>query len=152
MSRDQRLNYNHALLAAQAEANRLKLPLTIVFFLRSRSGFRSRQQYEFMLFGLRQLAETAQQHNISFRLTSSENMSSFLSTLKPAAVFTDQSPLRGGKAMLSSIVRLAICPVYEVDTHNIIPVWLASDHQEYAARTLRPKIHRLRVPQSSQAG
>ena len=29
-----------------------------------------------------------------------------------------------------------------MDAHNIVPVWLASDKQEYAARTIRPKIHK----------
>lgn len=28
----------------------------------------------------------------------------------------------------------------QVDAHNIVPVWVASDHLEYAARTIRPKI------------
>lgn len=31
----------------------------------------------------------------------------------------------------------------EVDAHNVVPVWLASEKREHAARTLRPKIHRL---------
>ena len=31
--------------------------------------------------------------------------------------------------------------VVQVDAHNIVPVWIASDHIEYAARTIRPKIH-----------
>jgi deoxyribodipyrimidine photo-lyase len=34
------------------------------------------------------------------------------------------------------------CPVLEVDAHNVVPVWVASDKREYAARTIRPKIHR----------
>lgn len=29
----------------------------------------------------------------------------------------------------------------EVDAHNIVPVWIASDKREYAARTIRPKIN-----------
>ncbi|MEZ4570676.1 MAG: hypothetical protein R2849_10195 [Thermomicrobiales bacterium] len=33
-------------------------------------------------------------------------------------------------------------PVYEVDTHNVVPVWEVSDKQEYAARTIRPKIQK----------
>ncbi|VDN97943.1 unnamed protein product, partial [Rodentolepis nana] len=28
-----------------------------------------------------------------------------------------------------------------VDAHNVIPVWFASDKVEYAARTIRPKLH-----------
>jgi deoxyribodipyrimidine photo-lyase len=31
-------------------------------------------------------------------------------------------------------------PVCEVDTHNIVPVWVASDKREYGARTIRRKI------------
>jgi len=34
-------------------------------------------------------------------------------------------------------------PLVEVDAHNIVPVWVASDKQEVGARTLRPKITRL---------
>lgn len=28
------------------------------------------------------------------------------------------------------------------DTHNVVPVWVTSDKREYAARTIRPKIHK----------
>ena len=31
--------------------------------------------------------------------------------------------------------------IHQVDAHNIVPVWVASDKIEYAARTIRPKIH-----------
>ena len=32
-------------------------------------------------------------------------------------------------------------PVYEVDAHNIVPVWVASEKQEVGARTIRKKIN-----------
>ncbi len=32
-------------------------------------------------------------------------------------------------------------PMHEVDTHNVVPVWEASDKKETAARTIRKKIH-----------
>ena len=32
-------------------------------------------------------------------------------------------------------------PVKEVDAHNVVPTWEASDKQEYAARTIRKKIN-----------
>eukprot|EP00940_MAST-03C_sp_MAST-3C-sp2_P003141 g3141.t1 len=32
-------------------------------------------------------------------------------------------------------------PVFQVDAHNIVPVWACSPKQEYAARTIRKKIH-----------
>jgi len=31
-------------------------------------------------------------------------------------------------------------PVIQVDAHNVVPVWAASDKQEYAARTIRKKV------------
>jgi hypothetical protein len=31
-------------------------------------------------------------------------------------------------------------PVAEVDAHNVVPVWVASDKREYGARTIRRKI------------
>lgn len=31
--------------------------------------------------------------------------------------------------------------MHEVDTHNVVPVWEASDKKETAARTIRKKIH-----------
>lgn len=33
-------------------------------------------------------------------------------------------------------------PFHEVDAHNVVPVWVASDKKEVGARTLRPKIHK----------
>lgn len=32
-------------------------------------------------------------------------------------------------------------PVIQVDAHNIVPCWVASDKQEYSARTIRNKIN-----------
>ena len=31
--------------------------------------------------------------------------------------------------------------VFQVDAHNIVPVWVASEKKEYAARTIRRKIN-----------
>ncbi len=33
-------------------------------------------------------------------------------------------------------------PFHEVDAHNIVPVWEASQKRETGARTIRPKIHK----------
>ena len=53
------------------------------------------------------------------------------------------SPLREHVEWLEKIVknlRDAEISVHQVDAHNIVPVWVTSDKQEYAARTIRPKI------------
>jgi deoxyribodipyrimidine photo-lyase len=69
-------------------------------------------------------------------------------------VITDFSPLRHYREhtelQLASILSLLqqqpgneVIPLVQVDAHNVVPVWVASDKREYGARTIRPKIHRL---------
>ena len=41
---------------------------------------------------------------------------------------------------LQACARLSI-PMHQVDAHNVVPVWVASDKKETAARTIRKKIH-----------
>jgi deoxyribodipyrimidine photo-lyase len=61
-------------------------------------------------------------------------------------VITDMSPLRHYREW----TELQALPIlnqnnivfYQVDTHNIVPVWIASDKREYGARTIRPKINK----------
>ena len=72
-----------------------------------------------------------------------------LSSLECTTVVTDFSPLRHHREWIELQYRSAIAvpkdlfvpsAVYQVDTHNVVPVWMASDKREYGARTIRPKI------------
>ena len=45
-----------------------------------------------------------------------------------------------GCVMSQTRDRLSI-PMHQVDAHNVVPVWEASDKKETAARTIRKKIH-----------
>ena len=38
------------------------------------------------------------------------------------------------------VLLLFIQIFFEVDAHNVVPVWVASDKEEYGAYTIRPKI------------
>ena len=58
------------------------------------------------------------------------------------AVVVDQLPLRFMKQWKEDFLKHhANIPLYEVDAHNCIPVWETSIKQEFAARTIRSKIH-----------
>jgi len=64
--------------------------------------------------------------------------------LRAAVVFTDMSPLRVPMAWVkdgAKALAVAGIPLVQVDAHNIVPVWVASDKQEVGARTLRKKVH-----------
>jgi deoxyribodipyrimidine photo-lyase len=142
MSRDQRAGDNHALLAAQEHAIDLELPLRVVFFLYPSVPYRTLQHYQFMFDGLRDVEQRLRVRRIPFQVTLEEPLQ-HLHRLEPAAVYTDFSPLRGPRLLRERIARGLACPVFEVDTHNIVPAWVTSDKEEFAARTIRPKIHRL---------
>lgn len=146
MARDQRVHDNHALAAAQQQALDLGVPLAVVFCLLPRAGRRAREHYRFMLDGLQQVEAELLRYNIPFMMVLGDprqRLAGVLHHLKPRAVYFDLNPLRGSVRLHQIIADTADCPVFEIDSHNIVPVWLASDHQEIGARTLRPKIRRL---------
>ena len=143
MSRDQRANDNHALLTAQQKAKELQLPLVVVFFLHAKSGYRSREFYKFMLAGLKETQSQLEDFNIAFEMyvgSMLDNNCGNLTQLKPAHVYFDFSPLDRPQREQKQVASNLDTPCSVVDTHNIIPALFASDHQEFAARTFRPKI------------
>ena len=145
MSRDQRVNDNHALLAAQQDALVNKLPLVVCFNLLTSIGVRSREHYEFMLKGIEEVAKKLEKLQISFILThgrAKNTISELIREMQACAVYLDFSPLDGPRALSNYIASTTDASVYVVDTHNIIPVWLTSDKQEFAAHTIRRKIHK----------
>lgn len=62
------------------------------------------------------------------------------------AVVTDMAPLRHHRQwtelQAAPLLQQARVPFVQVDTHNVVPVWITSDKREYAARTIRTKIHK----------
>ncbi len=144
MSRDQRTRDNHALLFAQQLAAQHEVPLYVLFVLRAVPN-RSREHYDFMLSGLDEVAATLKPKNIPFILRIGEAVPTILEFTKEVdagALFFDFSPLTGARKTAKSVAESFSGPVTVVDTHNIIPVWAASDKQEFAAHTFRRKVHR----------
>lgn len=145
MSRDQRVDDNHALLAAQQNAVESRLPLVVCFNLLPSSGVRGQEHYQFMLDGLREVADQLRKLEISFILLYGEPLQKIIelcSKINPAAIYFDFSPLNGPRKLAKKIAAESNVPVYVVDTHNIIPTWIISDKQEFAAHTIRSKIHK----------
>ncbi len=146
MSRDQRVNDNWALLFAQKVAMEYKSPLVVVFCLVPKFLGATIRQYGFMLRGLEEVEQGLKKINIPFYLLKghpSEEIGLFAVKMKASALVTDFSPLRIKKTWNNGVAKHIDIPFYEVDAHNIVPCWTASPKLEYAAYTIRPKIHRL---------
>jgi deoxyribodipyrimidine photo-lyase len=59
-----------------------------------------------------------------------------------ALLVCDRGYLRHQKAWRRSVAEKAPCPVYQVESDVVVPVEVTSKKAEYAARTIRPRIHR----------
>jgi deoxyribodipyrimidine photo-lyase len=146
MSRDQRVNDNWALLYAQHMAVRKGVSLAVLFCLVPDFLGGCIRQYGFMLKGLREVAGDLQVKNIAFHLlpgAPERVVSQFVGKFRVSALVTDFDPLRLKRGWKTKVAESIDIPLYEVDSHNIVPCWVASSKQEYGAYTLRPKIKKL---------
>lgn len=145
MSRDQRVSDNWALLWAQQEAILHNKPLVVAFNLPfdEKATYR---HYSFMLNSLGQLQQKLKELNIGFHFITGppeKLLPTFINELDAHCLVTDFEPLQNKLHLQNTIIKKIQAPVYEVDTHNIIPTWVVSEKKEYAAYTIRPKINRL---------
>ncbi|XP_069829490.1 deoxyribodipyrimidine photo-lyase-like [Dendropsophus ebraccatus] len=146
MSRDQRVEDNWAFLYAQRLALKQKLPLHVVFCLVPKFLEATIRHYGFMLKGIQEVAEDCKGLNIPLHLLigyAKDVLPDFVKKHSIGGVVTDFAPLRVPLQWVSDVCeRLPKdVPLVQVDAHNIVPCWVASNKQEYGARTIRRKIH-----------
>lgn len=153
MNRDQRAEDNWALLYAQELALQHKVPLLVVFNLVPNFLGGVARQHEFKVRGLEETANALAKKCIPFFLLIDESgkktadqILAYLREVGAGILVTDFSPLRISRAWAEELRKKITVPMIEVDAHNIVPCWVASDKLEYGAYTLRPKLHRL-LPQ-----
>jgi deoxyribodipyrimidine photo-lyase len=145
MNRDQRVNDNWALLHAQQIAIDLKMPLLVLYILTEEHPQMPLRQYGFMIRGLQNVEIGLKKFNIPFSVYSGSPVQiiEFLANkYKLGCLVTDFSPLRSYRDAIEKLVANVSVNIIEVDAHNIVPCWIASDKQEYSAATIRPKVHR----------
>jgi deoxyribodipyrimidine photo-lyase len=146
MSRDQRAEDNFALLHAQLSAVERDVPLIVAFCLVPSFLGATERQYRFMFGGLRKVEAELRSKGIGFELLFGDpgnEVPELVREVDASRLVTDFDPLRPKVAWRREVRKEVEVPVMEVDTHNIVPCWLTSDKREYAARTIRPKVHRL---------
>jgi deoxyribodipyrimidine photo-lyase len=146
MSRDQRSEDNWALLYAQERAIELKVPLIVAFCLVPDFLGATIRQYGFMLRGLEETAGRLSKKNIRFELFKGDpvlEIPRFLKSSGAGLLVVDFDPLRIKIRWRSVVSEKVGIQVVEVDAHNIVPCRAASNKQEFAAYTFRPKVTKL---------
>lgn len=146
ISRDQRVNDNWALIYAQELASKYNAQLAVIFCLSPNYLGATIRQYGFMIKGLQQVEKKFNQINMPFSLLTGKpeiEIPKFIINYKVGVLVADFSPLTINRTWKKSVSKKINIPFYEVDTHNIVPCWIASPKQEYGAYTIRPKINHL---------
>jgi deoxyribodipyrimidine photo-lyase len=146
LSRDARAQDNWALLHAQDLALEAGVPLLAAFCLAPAFPGATARAYDFLLPGLAETAADLAGRSIPLVLLLGDpgaTLPSLVREVRAHAVVTDFDPLRVKRRWKAQVCAAVDVSVLEVDTHNIVPCRVASAKQEYAARTIRPKIQRL---------
>jgi len=146
MSRDQRIYWNRALEYSQKLAIEKKKPLEVIFGLSNYFLGATVRHFSFMLKGLEKINSELEKLNIKFTLLEGNVpllISQYLNKKNCDTLITDFDPLKIKKKWKNEVKNLINCPFIEVDAHNIVPVRVASDKEEFAAYTIRPKLHKL---------
>ncbi|MBA4115742.1 MAG: deoxyribodipyrimidine photo-lyase [Rubrobacter sp.] len=143
MQEAQRAEYNHALEYAARRANELEQRLLVVFGLTDGYPEANLRHYTFLLEGLRDVEEALEERGIQFVARRGSPDEVALGLGKDASLIVcDMSYLRLQKEWREKVAEDADCAVVQVETEVVVPAELASNKQEHAARTLRPKINK----------
>ncbi|QDT14371.1 deoxyribodipyrimidine photo-lyase [Alienimonas californiensis] len=143
MQASQRAEHNPALEYAARQANELKLPLLVGFGLTDDYPGANLRHYRFMLEGLAEVEASLARRGIGFTLRHDDPDRTALALAEDAAaVVVDRGYLRLQKQWRQTVAESlkGECAFTQVEGDVVVPVELASDKREYAARTIRPKI------------
>ncbi|MEJ2185511.1 MAG: deoxyribodipyrimidine photo-lyase [Gemmatimonadota bacterium] len=142
MQQSQRAEWNPALEYAVRRANERRLPLLVGFGLTDDYPDANLRHYRFMLEGLQLTGRALHRRGIAFALRTGRPDDVALELAGRAAVVVcDRGYLRHQRAWRRRVADVAGRPVIEVEGDVVVPVDVTSDKAEYAARTIRPKIH-----------
>jgi deoxyribodipyrimidine photo-lyase len=143
MQRAQRACWNHALEHAIRLANELELPLLAGFALTPAFPGGNRRSYAFMLDGLGQTQGHLAERGIPLVVRQGDPPQAIAALAANAAlVVTDRGYLRAQRAWRRELADGLPCRLVQVETDAVVPADVATQKEEYAARTIRPRIHR----------
>jgi deoxyribodipyrimidine photo-lyase len=146
VARDQRVRDNQALHHALSLANERKVPLLVLFALGPMFQNGSARHNEWMVASLRELESNLAKKDIPFFVEMgvwSEVVAHFVTMHQIGEVVLDFNPLQPVRTWREELRDKLTIPVTVVDAHNVIPCWVTSPKAEFAAYTIRPKVHRL---------
>lgn len=147
MSRDVRVQDNWALIYAQKLALKHQSPLHVVYCLPKDFPNPTRRRVHFLLGGLWEVANECRTLNINFQVVleirTSDMLPLYLKKNDCRCVVADMSVMNWSRDHVDDLVTSLddTYTVHQVDAHNVVPVWEASDKHENSYAEFRTKLH-----------
>jgi len=145
MQNSQRADANPALDFAVALANEHGVGVVVYVALDATMRHATARAFSFMLDGLRETAAALQQRGVRVIMSCEPPVAGVLRRARDCdacAIVTDLSPLRRGRRLRQEVADTAPLAVIEVDGDHVVPLRLIG-REQWAARTIRPVLHRL---------
>jgi deoxyribodipyrimidine photo-lyase len=143
MQASQRAEWNHALEFAIERANEMGQPLVCLFGITNAYPEANLRHYAFILEGLRETQESLRNRGIQLVVRPQSPEEASVDLARDASLLvTDCGYTRVQRAWRDHTARHATCSVVQVETDVVVPIGVVSPKEEYAAATIRPKIHR----------
>ena len=143
MQQSQRAHDNPALEYAIQCANRLDVPVRVIFALTDNYPEANLRHYRFMLEGLAETRRLLARRRIGMTVRKGDPATVVGALLDHSALLVcDVGYTRHQRDWRRSLSRSSSCRTVAVEGDVVVPVKTVSPKAEYAARTIRPKIHR----------
>jgi len=143
MQQSQRAELNHALTYAIQQADGAGQGVVVVFGLMDDYPEANLRHHTFMLEGLKETRDALADLGILMVIQKGHPVRVALSLSADASMIVcDRGYLRHQKDWRIQLAGKADCRVVQVESDVVVPVEVVSGKAEYAARTIRPKIHK----------
>ena len=141
MQRAHRCEQNFALEYAVKRANEMNCPLLVCFGYDPGFPDANDRHLDFMLGGLQKTSEALKRRNIGFVFRTESPLKVVKELAADATeVIVDKGYLRYHRSLYRDLSGQLSIKLTQVETDCVVPHSLVSDKQEYAARTIRPKV------------
>ncbi|MEM2115733.1 MAG: deoxyribodipyrimidine photo-lyase [Candidatus Woesearchaeota archaeon] len=136
-----RVNYNHSLSFSIYLANKYKKPLLVLIVINPNYPNANRRNMKFFIEGVLDVIEDLEKLKIPYVVKIGDFSEIVEKFSKDAiAIVSDCTYLPNIRKIKQNVYEKIEKNLYEVDTNLVVPVEIASNKREYAAKTIRPKI------------
>lgn len=136
-----RIRYNHTLEYAKYLCEKHEKPLLVFFVLNKNFPEARRRAFQFLLEGVSQFKRGLGKSGIELSIFEGDPQEIVkIIGDNAVAVITDKGYLKFQRELNQEIAKDLKCSFYEIESNVVVPVEVASNHEEYGAYTIRGKI------------